>query len=244
MANEFDLMRAKSVQDFDRLFHIVEQYDPVGHLRSVHYSKVMYDYARPWVTHASLQTTNFEAAEGWLQAWRKPIVFDEIMYEGNLNRRWGNISGEENTRRFWLCIIAGCYVTHGETYLDPSQPLDENTTPTLWWSHGGTLKGTSPARIAFLRKLVEEQSGLEAGATQSYLNASTLDAAGKPKEILYFMDFHQPIYFDFPLPEGNYTADMIDPWTMKVSTVAGKFSGTAKIKLSGRPYQALRFRRA
>src|ERR1700761_9491776 len=94
MANEFDLMRAKSVQDFDRLFHIVEQYDPVGHLRSVHYSKVMYDYARPWVTHASLQTTNFEAAEGWLQAWRKPIVFDEIMYEGNLNRRWGNISGE------------------------------------------------------------------------------------------------------------------------------------------------------
>jgi hypothetical protein len=244
MANEFDLMRAKSVQDFDRLFHIVEQHDPVGHLRSVHYSKVMYDYSRPWVTHASLQTTNFEAAEVWFQAWRKPIVFDEIMYEGNLNRRWGNISAEENTRRFWLGVIAGCYVTHGETYLDPDQPLDENTTPTLWWSHGGTLKGTSPSRIGFLRKLVEEQSGLEAGATQSYLNASALNAAGKPTEIVYFMDFHQPIYFDFPLPEGSFTAEMIDPWAMKVSAVTGTFSGTAKIKLSGRPYQALRFRRA
>jgi Domain of unknown function (DUF5060)/Protein of unknown function (DUF4038)/Domain of unknown function (DUF5605) len=244
MANEFDLMRAKSVQDFDRLFHIVEQHDPVGHLRSVHYSKVMYDYARPWVTHASLQTTNFEAAEAWLQAWRKPIVFDEIMYEGNLNKRWGNISGEENTRRFWLAVIAGCYVTHGEAYLDPDQPLDENTTPTLWWSHGGKLKGTSPSRIGFLRKLVEEQRGLEAGATQYYLNASALDAAGKPTEIFYFMDFHQPIYYDFPLPEGSFTADMIDPWAMKVRAIAGTFSGTAKIKLSGRPYQALRFRRA
>jgi Domain of unknown function (DUF5060)/Protein of unknown function (DUF4038)/Domain of unknown function (DUF5605) len=244
MANEFDLMRAKSVQDFDRLFHIVEQHDPVGHLRSVHYSKVMYDYARPWVTHASLQTTNFEAAEAWLQAWRKPIVFDEIMYEGNLNKRWGNISGEENTRRFWLCVIAGCYVTHGETYLDPNQPLDENTTPTLWWSHGGTLKGASPSRIGFLRKLVEGQTGLEAEATQYYLNASALDGAGKPTEILYFMDFHQPIYYDFPLPEGIFTADMIDPWAMKVTAISGTFSGTAKIKLSGRPYQALRFRRA
>ena len=40
MANEFDLMHAKTVQDFDRFFHIVEQHDPDGHLRSVHYSKV------------------------------------------------------------------------------------------------------------------------------------------------------------------------------------------------------------
>ncbi len=244
MANEFDLMRAKSVQDFDRLFHIVEQYDPVGHLRSVHYSKVVYDYAQPWVTHASLQTTNFEAAAAWLQAWRKPIIYDEIMYEGNLNKRWGNISGEENARRFWLGVIAGCYVTHGETYLDPNQPLDENTTPTLWWAHGGTLKGTSPARIGFLRKLIEETAGLDAGPAQYYLNASSLDSAGKATEIFYYMDFHQPIYYDFPLPEGSFTAEMVDPWEMKVSAIPGTFSGTAKLKLTGRPYQALRFRRA
>ena len=38
MANEYDLMKAKSVQDFDRFFHIVEQRDPAGHLRSVHHS--------------------------------------------------------------------------------------------------------------------------------------------------------------------------------------------------------------
>jgi hypothetical protein len=252
LANEFDLMKAKSVQDFDRFFHIVEQHDPVGHLRSVHYSQVMYDYGHPWVTHASLQTYDFAAAAGWLKAWRKPIVFDEIQYEGNLNKRWGNISGEEITRRFWLGVIAGCYVTHGETYLDPDQPLDENTTPILWWSHGGTLKGSSPKRIAFLRKLVEataaggdaKRTGLEAGAEEYYLNAYSVSSGGKlPDEILYYMDFHQPIYYEFPLPEGSYRVEMIDPWEMKVTALPGSFSGKTKLKLSGRPYQALRFRR-
>lgn len=253
LANEFDLMKAKSVADFDRFFHLVEQHDLVGHLRSVHYSKTMYDYTRPWVTHASLQSYDFEAAAGWLKAWAKPIVYDEVMYEGNLNRRWGNISGEEMTRRFWLGVIAGCYVTHGETYLDPAQPLDENTTPTLWWSHGGTLHGTSPARIAFLRKLVEEtataagreskRTGLEAGPSPYYLNASSGDATGLvTQEILYYIDFHQPIYYEFPLPEGSFTAELIDPWQMTVTALPGKFSGKTKLKLSGRPYQAVRFR--
>jgi Domain of unknown function (DUF5060)/Protein of unknown function (DUF4038)/Domain of unknown function (DUF5605) len=254
LANEWDLMKAKSAQDFDRFFHIVEQHDPAGHLRSVHYSHVQYDYGHPWVTHASLQTSNFDAAPGWLAAWLKPICFDEVMYEGNLNSRWGNLSGEEMTRRFWLGAIAGCYVTHGETYLDPNLPLDENTTPTLWWSHGGKLHGTSPARIAFLRKLVEEtataagkeakRTGLEAQTGAYYLNASALDATGKvTAKTLYFMDFHQPIYYEFPLPEGKFTVELIDPWQMKVSMLPGTFGGKTKLKLAGRPYQALRFRR-
>jgi hypothetical protein len=254
LANEFDLMKAKSTQDFDRFFHIVEQHDPVGHLRSVHYSNVMYDYARPWVTHASLQSSKFEAAEGWLKAWRKPICFDEVMYEGNLNKRWGNLSGEEMTRRFWLGVLAGCYVTHGETYLDPDQPLDEETTPTLWWSHGGKLHGTSPSRIAFLRKLVEgafasagkaaKRTGLEEQPSGYYLNAFSLDTTGKAaEEILYYTDFHQPIYYEFPLPAGNFTVERIDPWEMKVTLLSGTFGGKTRLKLTGKPYQALLFRR-
>ena len=62
LANEWDFMKAKSRQDFDRFFHIVEQDDPVSHLRSIHYGNTMYDYALPWVTHASLQTAKFESA--------------------------------------------------------------------------------------------------------------------------------------------------------------------------------------
>lgn len=251
MANEWDLMRAKSVADFDRLFHIVERHDPVAHLRSVHYSHTMYDYSHPWVTHASLQTDNFDAAAGWLKAWIKPVVFDEVKYEGNLNSRWGNLSGEEMARRFWLGIIAGCYVTHGETYLDPSAAMDESTTPVIWWAHGGTLKGTSPQRIAFLRKLVEATAaasgtrvGFEEAATPYYLNATTVGATGaQTQEILYYFDFHQPIYYEFPLPDGSFTAEMIDPSAMTAAALPGTLSGKSKIRLSGKPYQAMRFRR-
>jgi len=254
LANEWDLMRAKSAQDFDRFFHIIEQHDPAAHLRSVHYSHTMYDYSHPWVTHGSLQTAKFESAPDWLAAWQKPICFDEVQYEGNLNSRWGNLSGEEMLRRFWLGVIAGCYVTHGETYLDPNQPFDENATPTLWWAHGGKLHGSSPERIAFLRKLVEETAaaagrtakrpGLEAQPAAYYLNASTKDATGNAvQEVLYFMDYHQPVYYDFPLADGTFTAELIDPWEMKVTALPGTFTGKTRLKLAGKPYQALRFRR-
>ena len=251
LANEYDLMRAKTTQDFDRFFQLVQQFDPVGHLRSVHYSHTMYDYARPWVTHASLQNSKFDQAEEWLKAWQKPICFDEVMYEGNLNSRWGNLSGEEMARRFWLGVIAGCYVTHGETYLDPDSAFDENATPTIWWAHGGKLHGTSPERIAFLRKLVEEsaagsgpqRAGLEAQDNAYYLNASSMNQARQAQEILYYFDFHQPIFYDFLLPDGKFTAELIDPWEMKVMPLEGTFSGKAKLKLTGRPFQALRFRR-
>ncbi len=251
LANEYDLMKAKTTQDFDRFFHIVEQHDPVSHLRSVHYSKTMYDYAKPWVTHASLQTWKFEMAADWLKAWNKPICFDEIMYEGNLNARWGNLSGEEMTRRFWLGVIAGCYVTHGETFLDPDKPLDETVTQIISWSEGGVLRGTSPARIAFLRKIVEEsavpgaaRTGFDADPVNYYLNASAVDTTGtKTQQILHYFDFHQPIYYEFPLPEGSFTMELIDPWAMTITAVPGTFSGKTKLKLTSKPFQAVRFRR-
>lgn len=253
LANEYDLMKAKSVQDFDRFFHIVEQCDPVSHLRSIHFSRAMYDYSHPWVTHASLQSSKFDSAAELLQTLRKPVIFDEVQYEGNINRRWGNLPGEEMARRVWLGVIAGCYVTHGETLLDPEGPFDESETVVLWWAQGGKLKGTSPARIGFLRKLVEgtaiaagadgKRNGLEAQPMQYYLNAAIMDAAGKPQEILYYFDDHQPIFYEFPLPEGWFTADLIDPWEMTVKRLPGTYSEKAKLRLLGRPYQALRFLR-
>lgn len=257
LANEYDFMKAKTVQDFDRFFQIVAEYDPVSHLRSVHHGHVMYDYSKPWVTHASLQVYDFEKSAERRAAWRKPIVYDEIEYEGNLNRRWGNISGEEMTHRFWSGVIAGCYVTHGETFIDPDKLPDETDTPTIWWAHGGKLSGTSPQRIAFLRKILEAtvpaesgpghyfpRTGLEAAPEPYYLNASTVDASGKSSPIiLYYFGYHQPIWYDFPLPPGSYAVDMIDPWEMTIHRLPNQVTGKAKLKLSGRPYQAVRFTR-
>ena len=249
LANEYDLMKSKTVQDFDRFFRIVEQHDPYRHLRSVHYSHTMYDYSRPWVTHASIQTYDFAAAPTYRASWNKPVCYDEVQYEGNLNSRWGNLSGDEMARRFWLGVINGCYVTHGETYLEGNS-FNENETPTIWWSHGGQLHGSSPKQIAFLRKLVEETAsstskpGLAPQQNPYYLNASAINPTTRKTEaILYYFDYHQPVWYEFPLPEGTFIAEQIDPQEATLTKVEGHWSGKAKIRLPAKPYQALRFTR-
>lgn len=252
MANEYDFMKAKTTQDFDRFFRIVSSEDPSRHLRSIHHGHVPYDYSRPWVTHASLQTSDFSKTAEDIAAWRKPIVYDEVQYEGNLNRRWGNLSGQEMTWRFWRGVMSGAYVTHGETLLDPNGPFDETATPTLWWAHGGDLRGASPERIRFLRTLCEEtakgkpevRAGMEAQDKAYYPCTYTyLDDEKTVSTIFYYFDYHQPIWNEFPLPEGIFMAEHIDPWEMTVTPIEGQFNKTAKIKLSATPYQALRFRR-
>lgn len=253
LANEFDLMKQKSVADFDRFFHIVEQHDPYSHLRSIHYSNQMYNYAHPWVSHVCMQSSKFDIAAEWRNSLRKPLLWDEVGYEGNLNRRWGNLSGQEQLHRFWLAIMAGGYASHGETLLKETDILDENSTPSLWWAHGGELRGTSPQRIAFLRKLVEEsaaapgvapqRTGLSPQDAPYYLNATAYDDKGAARQILYYLDFHQPLFYEFPLPEGKFSAELVDPWSMKIVQLNGTFSGKSKIRLTGLPYQALRFRR-
>jgi len=251
LANEFDLMKSKTVQDFDRFFQIVEQHDPYRHLRSVHYSHTMYDYGRPWATHASLQTADFSAAPGFRSAWKKPVCFDEVQYEGNLNSRWGNLTGDELARRFWLGMINGCYVTHGETYLTAPANFDVDSTPTLWWAHGGILHGTSPKQIAFLRKVLEDtlgptmRIGLQPSENPYYLNATVVDEkTGRVEVVLYYFDYHQPIWYDFSLPEGTFTAEMIDPGQGTIKRLEGTFSGKTKIQLAGKAYRAVRFRHA
>jgi hypothetical protein len=251
MANEWDLMKAKSLADFDRLFKILETADPYSRLRSIHYSVTMYDYSRPWITHASLQTYDFATAPTYRANWLKPVCYDEVQYEGNLNRRWGNLSGDEMSRRFWLGIVNGCYVTHGETYLDPNDPMDEQNHHPIFWSQGGPLKGTSPKQIAFLRKLVEESAGglpsTRTGFTPDpkpyYLNATAYAADGKTaRTILYYFDYHQPSWYEFPLPEGEFTFEWIDPISMTITPQPGRHKGKVKLRLPGRPFQAARFR--
>jgi hypothetical protein len=245
LANEFDLMRKKKNADWDRYARIVTETDPYAHLRSIHYSKAPYDYSRVWCTHAGVQDYAFDQAAQWRAEWRKPVIFDECMYEGNINSRWGNLSGEEITRRFWLCTVAGVYGGHGETYV--SEDEIENDKAILWWSHGGALKGSSPKRIAFLRKMLEDigttgggRIGLEAIEPVYYLAAKR----SLNETILWYFDFHQPSYFDFLLPEGaKFRAEWIDPWEMTVKPVNGSFSGKSRIKLPGRSYQAIVFRK-
>jgi hypothetical protein len=233
IANEWDLVKTKNLGDWDRFFRIVQESDPYQHLRSIHHSVVMYDHAKPWVTHVSLQASDLEDAREYVTRYRKPVIYDECKYEGNIAKRWGNIPAQEMVRRFWLATVSGAYAGHGETYLDPND--------ILWWSKGGVLHGESPKRIAFLRRI------LEAAPAEGLDNLSTYYlGAGRPgRYYLYYFDVNQPAEYEFELARGaRYRADLIDPWEMAVTPIEGTFEGKFKLKLPGKPFLAVRFERA
>src|SRR6185369_15613917 len=163
-------------------------------------------------------------AREYVAAYRKPVVYDECQYEGNIPKRWGNISAQELVRRFWVGTVSGAYVGHGETYLDPAA--------ILWWSKGGVLHGESPKRIAFLRRIVEQ------GPAEGLNNLSTYYlGAGQPgKYYLFYLDVNQPAEYEFDLAPGTqYRAELIDPWEMTITPVAGTFTGKFTMKLPPKP---------
>jgi Domain of unknown function (DUF5060)/Protein of unknown function (DUF4038)/Domain of unknown function (DUF5605) len=233
VANEYDLVKAKTMNDWDRFFRIIVTNDPYSHLRSIHHSGPIYDNTKPWVTHASLQKYDFEKTPERRLAWGKPIIYDELQYEGDIDRRWGNLSAEEMTRRFWLAIIYGAYASHGEVF------ISENGESS--WSDAGRLRGESPTRIAFLRALLEKitKTGLTPADTPYYLNAGTSNEL-----ILYYFDYHRPARYDFPLPAtANFSATLIDPFAMTTTPISGTFSGKSRIQLPNKPYQAILFQK-
>jgi hypothetical protein len=237
LANEYDLMKDKTNTDWDRYARIITENDAFDHLRSIHYCFHQYEYGRGWCTHAGVQDSRLELAASWRADWVKPVVFDECKYEGNIASRWGNLSGDAMTRRFWIAAAKGAYCGHAETYLSPED--------ILWWSHGGVLHGTSPAKIAFLRKLLEETSALGPGPIGFTNFSNDPDAARRPNGsvLFYYFDEQQPGEGTFPLPEGNsYTAEYIDTVTLARTQLPGEYSGKAEVKLPGTPWGSLWFR--
>jgi len=238
IANEYDLIRTKTMSDWDRYFRITVASDPYSHLRSIHHSGPIYDNTKPWVTHASLQKYDFEKSAERRAAWRMPIIYDELQYEGDGPSRWGNLSAEEMTHRFWLAIIHGVYGTHGEVFIsDETGPNAHESS----WSDAGRLRGESGARIAFLRGVIEKitKVGFNEPAVAYYLNASDPDST-----ILYYFDYHRPARYDFPLPTNiNFSATLIDPFNMTMTPMPGVFSGRSRIALANKPFQAVLFQK-
>ena len=219
-ANEFDLMKSKKMADWDRFFQIVRKYDPYNRMRGIHNCRVFYDHTKPWVTHASIQSSDLARARQWRDQYQKPIIYDECKYEGNIPQGWGNITAKEMVHRFWLGTIAGCYVGHGETYKHPKD--------ILWWSKGGVLHGQSPARITFLKELMEPTPFDEMVPGELPGDNNVLSKEGE----LYFVYSTQtePVSLDLPGP-ATYKVDGIDTWDMTITSLGsaslGKFRFTA-----------------
>ena len=242
LANEYDLLFEKKIADWERYAKILCEKDPYHHLRGIHNCMAFYDHSRPWVTHCSLQRQDLyrhvEYTDEYRTRWGKPIVWDEISYEGNIDMGWGNISGQELTRRFWEASLRGGYAGHGETFVD-------NGNDILWWSHGGPLHGESPERIRFLHKILCETPGYGLRRGQGSFDETVgvpdgvdFMGPGAGYEIHYY-GFGRPSFRDFNKPEGQWKAEIIDTWEMTV-TDGGVHSGKFRIALPGKEYMAVR----
>ncbi len=223
MANEYDFLRAKQESEWDRIFQIVQQADPYNHLRSIHNGSLIYDHNKPWVTHVSMQNgaavEEPGRAEIYRDVYRKPIVYDEVKYEGKSPYRWGNLSGEEMVHRFWCGTVAGTYVGHGDYFF--------TTVEDTWTSFGGKLTGQSAPRLAFLRKVMEDGPAEGLDPIDKWQDPT---AAGKPGEYyLIYFGREKPTSWAFRLYKNGVTdgmrfkVEVLDTWEMTATPVDGEF---------------------
>jgi hypothetical protein len=255
LANEWDFLKEKRAADWDRMFQVVAAADPYGHLRSIHNGTRLYNHTHHWVTHASVQNGSAVEDHGravlYRDVYQKPVVFDEVKYEGNIPERWGNITAEELVDRFWQGTIAGTYVGHGETY--------RNSEEVLWWSKGGVLKGQSPPRIGFLRKVLED--GPREGFEPIDKWQDSPIAGRKGELYLVYFGKSAPREWSVELPRAGlndpltFQVELLDAWEMTISPLSGTFVLTPRdrytlacaerprIALPGKPYMAVRLRR-
>ena len=217
LANEYDFMLdVKPMERWDRFFKVIEEGDPLGHPKSIHQGdpKLSYDHRKPWVSHVSIQHSDVARTPEWRADYGKPVLNDEMHYEGNIIQLWGNITAETMTHRFWMTVMKGGYGGHGETYVHPQD--------LLWWAKGGRLYGQSAPRIAFLRRLLEEDvtNGLTPYEELDGHPAYRLVAAARDGDVRYiYLGEHRPVVYSNGLPKehGDWEVDIIDTWEMTVT---------------------------
>ena len=259
LANEWDFMKEKKESDFVRFGEIISTNDPYHHLLSIHNGQKIFNNTLPWITHASIQNgaavVSVNSAELYRDVYRKPVVYDEVKYEGDIESRWGQLSAEEMVFRFWNATVAGTYCGHGETFKSDDQ--------ILWWSKGGVLKGESPARLAFLKKVLDTAPPEGIEPVDKWQDSPI---GGQPgKYYLIYFGKATPTNWLFQLPKPplgklqsadglKFTAEILDTWNMTVTPVNGIFTlrknnyifadkDGRSIALPGNPYMAIRIKR-
>ena len=227
LANEYD-QHERPEERWDDVFRQLETIDPYGRLRSIHNWIRLYDYNKPWVTHASIQNGWAVAEPGravlYRDAYRKPIVLDEIKYEGDTVERWGNLSAEELVHRFWIATVSGVYASHGESFRDERDSLHIVS--------GGRFQGASPERLAFLRRILEDVDGVGLDPIDKWDDETS--TVGIPRQVyLRYLGRSSPASWRFWLPQGvegerlevgdRFRVEVIDTWRMTITPAEETF---------------------
>jgi hypothetical protein len=184
MANEWDLEKSKTVADWDQLFQTLQSADAAhDRERSIHNCQHYYNHSRPWVSHVSLQGHSVNqldmAKATWTSVTPKPIVWDEVEYEGNISYGWGALTGYTEARRAWTALTNQVAMAgHSNTNLgnrDRKECLGPNggwnpgmtsCNAVMWWNKGDILGGDSPDRLEFYRQYISGELGVKVPALE------------------------------------------------------------------------------
>jgi len=233
LANEYDLLLTKTTEDWDRIAQVVRENDFVGHPLSIHNWIDIWDYSSEWATHCSIQRGDslHGNVREWRRRWGKPVLVDELGYEGDLEHGWGFLTGEEEVRRVWEVALAGGYATHGETFWAPGD--------VVFWAKGGRLRGDSPARLAFLREIIADSpTGTLAPLRSDF---DTMVGGVDGQYVLTYFGAGQPHARTVTVPPGRSARiDVIDTWNMTIDALEGSHTGVVRVDLPARPYMAIR----
>ena len=260
LANEWDLPEIKESIDWEGIGTLLQKEDPHHRLRGIHnwyYDEShFYDHSRPWVTHVSAQTYFFFNAIKWRNKYGKPLLYDEMRYEGDVSSSWGSLTAKEMTSYFWKAGLSGAYGMHSDTYKNNA----DNETEVRWWAKGGTLVGESPKRIAFFRKIMEEAPVKEMTPQIVFLSGlpvpenipdkSDGELIEKLNNNIYTLYKERKYYLTYTADAAQtielnlggtkeYTLEVIDTWNMK--TVNKKVVKPGKFQYKTEmPFTALR----
>jgi hypothetical protein len=161
--------------------------------------------------------------------YRKPIICDEVGYEGNLPYRWGRLSPQQMIYLILNGVMGGGYVTHGECYKEENDPI--------FWAQGGSLKGESWKRIKFLKSILDAAPNplQMADISRDFITST----AGNG---YYFVSFGKEIkeswLFNLPSKNADYAKpgkgkrfkiEIIDLWNMTITEYPWIFETTEEI---------------
>ncbi|ULL17180.1 DUF5060 domain-containing protein [Paenibacillus sp. H1-7] len=212
----------------------IRELDTYGHLSTICSSNPIADFGDSSITHVSLQYFDPSQLSRISALHRKPVIIDHCGSEGDWPSLEGSLPAEELVNRIWASVCRKGYAGHGEMY------IRSGSEGEAWLTHGGALSGEAAARIAFLREILEEAPAGLRTMPELY------DAAAIGRDGVYYLQYYGIHRFPskrFRLPEGTYTADVIDVWNMTITPMPETFGAEFAVPLPSRLYHALRIRR-
>ncbi len=241
MANEYDFMKDKTLDDWNHYIELFASEDKFHHMIGIHNGVRFFDSTNPLITHACIQNEDTYRAKELMRRYKKPVIFDECRYEGNIPWSWGNLTAKSMVEKFWRGVTNGGYVGHGETYVTENPvKLPNESSDILWWSKGGILRGESPERIKFLHKIIEDAPlHLQPIPLFTWMPFSCIGI--EQEYYLGYLNDAQPRSIVIDLPkDAFYKVEIIDTWDMTITPIQKKFSGRSLIELPQKPYMAVR----